>query len=281
MKQSHFVLIILWSALILIVYFLLCHFQLQINPFHFTGIIILAFCCELVDSGLGMGYGTTLTPILLTIGWEPLQIVPTVLVSEFLSGITAACFHNRAGNVSFSTKSPHFKVAILLSAGSIVGVYLGVTLALETSAFYLKLIIGIIITLSGVSILRFLHHKFQYRTWKMLVLSSVASFNKALSGGGYGPIVTSGQIFGGVESKPAVAITSFAEAFTCLAGVTLFMMKGQEITATLLIPICTGALLSVPLSVNFVRIMPEIHLKRIIAVFTILLGLYTLAKVLL
>ena len=29
-------------------------------------VIILAFMCELVDSSLGMGYGTTLTPILLS-----------------------------------------------------------------------------------------------------------------------------------------------------------------------------------------------------------------------
>ena len=38
----------------------------------------LAFVCEFVDSTLGMGYGTSLTPILLLMGFEPLQVVPAV-----------------------------------------------------------------------------------------------------------------------------------------------------------------------------------------------------------
>jgi uncharacterized membrane protein YfcA len=41
---------------------------------------LLALVCEYVDSTLGMGYGTTLTPILLLIGYEPAQIVPSVLL---------------------------------------------------------------------------------------------------------------------------------------------------------------------------------------------------------
>jgi len=39
-----------------------------------------------------------------------------------------------------------------------------------------------------------------------------------LSGGGYGPLVTSGQVIFGVPAKSAVAITSLAEGITCLAG---------------------------------------------------------------
>jgi len=47
-------------------------------------LILICFVCELMDSSLGMGYGTTLTPILLAIGYEPLQIVPTILLSGIL-----------------------------------------------------------------------------------------------------------------------------------------------------------------------------------------------------
>ena len=50
---------------------------------------LLALGCEYVDSTLGMGYGTTLTPVLLLIGYEPAQIVPSVLLSEFLTGVLA------------------------------------------------------------------------------------------------------------------------------------------------------------------------------------------------
>ena len=53
----------------------------------------LCFACELIDSGLGMGYGTILTPSLLLLGFSPHDIVPTVLFSELLSGFSAAFFH--------------------------------------------------------------------------------------------------------------------------------------------------------------------------------------------
>ena len=35
-------------------------------------ILSMAFLCEYMDSPLGMGYGTTLIPILLILGFEPL-----------------------------------------------------------------------------------------------------------------------------------------------------------------------------------------------------------------
>jgi uncharacterized membrane protein YfcA len=57
-------------------------------------LMLLAFVCELVDSSLGMGYGTTLTPILLIAGYEPIEIVPAVLFSECITGIVAGILHH-------------------------------------------------------------------------------------------------------------------------------------------------------------------------------------------
>lgn len=242
-------------------------------------LILICFLCELMDSSLGMGYGTTLTPILLAIGYEPLQIVPTILLSEFLSGLSASIFHSRAGNVDFtSKKSRHSKIAIVLALGSVFGVIVGVNLAVEIPVFILKLTIGIIITTAGIIIWFFLNHSFAFKKWKMIGIASIASFNKALSGGGYGPLLTSGQILSGVNGKASVAITSFAESFTCLVAVILFMIRGHYINIELLIPVCAGALLSVPISANIVSKLNETYLKRIIALLTIGLGLFTIIK---
>jgi len=242
-------------------------------------LILICFVCELMDSSLGMGYGTTLTPILLAIGYEPLQIVPTILLSEFLSGLSASIFHHRAGNVDFtSKKSTHGKVAFVLALGSVLGVIIGVNLAVEIPKFILKLTIGIIITVAGIIILIFLNHSFAFKKWKMVVIASIASFNKALSGGGYGPLLTSGQILSGVNGKASVAITSFAESFTCVVAVILFMIRGHYINIELIVPVCTGALLSVPISANIVSNLNETYLKRTIAILTIGLGLFTIIK---
>ncbi|MFW9922596.1 MAG: sulfite exporter TauE/SafE family protein [Candidatus Thorarchaeota archaeon] len=56
-------------------------------------IMIIAFACEFMDSSLGMGYGTTLTPVLLIFGFDTMKIVPAVLISEFVTGLVSAIFH--------------------------------------------------------------------------------------------------------------------------------------------------------------------------------------------
>jgi uncharacterized membrane protein YfcA len=243
------------------------------------GVILLCFACELLDSSLGMGYGTTLTPVLLACGFQPLQLVPSVLFSEFLSGFASSYFHHDAGNVDFSRRARDSRIALLLALGSVVGVAVGVTFAVKLPAFYLRLVIGAIITLAGVVIWITHQRTFAYKTWKMFTLASIASFNKALSGGGYGPLMTSGQVLSGIRGKASVGITSFAEGFTCLVGVILFVGQGQGFTASLLVPMVAGALLSIPFSTEFVRHTNELALKRLIAGFTILLGLFTIYKV--
>lgn len=243
------------------------------------GVVVLCFLCELVDSSLGMGYGTALTPILLAFGYSPLQLVPSVLFSELLSGFAASYFHHEAGNVDFSRRTRDSRVALLLALGSVVGVVIGVSIAVRVPAQVLKIVIGLIITGAGAAIWILHTRTFAYRTWKMFALASVASFNKALSGGGYGPLMTSGQVLSGIRGKASVGITSFAEGFTCLVGVILFLGKGQRFDYDLLVPMVTGALLSVPLSTEFVRHIDELKLKKLIAVVTVTLGLFTLYRV--
>ena len=240
----------------------------------------LCFVCELIDSGLGMGYGTILTPTLLLIGYDAHDIVPTVLLSELLSGFTASFFHNEIGNVALGFRSKDFKPAIILVSGSIAGVTAGVFLALSLPKNILNMGVGCIIFLSGFFVLLLSRRIIKYRSWKMVILSSVASFNKAVSGGGYGPLVTSGQILSGVQSKSSVGITSFAEAFTCLLAVSLFLIRGGWINLVVFIPMSAGALISVPFSVFVISKTREDLLKTIIGMLTMVMGAGTILKAL-
>ena len=63
---------------------------------------ILAFFCEFIDSSLGMGYGTTLTPVLLTpnFAYERSTIVQSVLISELATGLLATFCHTLMSNLS-------------------------------------------------------------------------------------------------------------------------------------------------------------------------------------
>lgn len=270
---------ITWIVIILVLFVLAGLWYGQLEPRETIFLLGVCFACELIDSGLGMGYGTILTPTLLLVGYLPADIVPTILFSELFSGFTAAFFHNDIHNVDLRFKGQDFKPALLLAGGSVAGVSLGVFLAVSVPQNLLKLLIGGIIFLAGFFVALLSRKMIGYRDWKMLGLSSVASFNKAISGGGYGPLVTSGQILSGVQGKAAVGITSFAEAFTCLIAVSLFLFKGGYVTLHILIPMCTGALLSVPFSVFAIKKANEDRLRLIIGILTMGMGALTIYKI--
>lgn len=264
---------------------------------------VLAFLCEYVDSTLGMGYGTTLTPLFLLMGFSPMQVVPVILLSELVTGASAAFFHHREGNVNFKPKSTdistvvqklnslgyvesfkrgipkHLKVALLLGVCSVVGTLVAVFVAINIPKFWLKLYIGCLVLAMGIVILACMNKEFKFSWRKLSILGVVASFNKGLSGGGYGPIVTCGQILSGVEGKSAVGITSLAEALTCLVGVIAYILIAKSSLEWRLAPyVVIGAVLSVPLSAKSVKVMTTHRLKLAIALLTITLGTYTIYK---
>ncbi len=268
-----------WIVLVLALFAAAILLHGGIDPVDALLIFALCFVCELIDSGLGMGYGTILTPTLLLLGYDAHDIVPTILLSELLSGFTAAFFHNEIRNVQLGLHGRDFWPAVVLAAGSVAGVSVGVVLALNLPKGSLNLGVGIIILASGFFVLLHSRRHIAYRRWKMVLLSIVASFNKAVSGGGYGPLVTSGQVLSGVSGKASVGITSFAEAFTCLLAVSLFLSQGEHLNVVLFVPMCAGALLSVPFSVFIISVTREHLLKTIIGVVTMLMGALTILKI--
>lgn len=242
-------------------------------------IIILAFLFEYIDSSLGMGYGTTLTPLLLIMGYNPLQIVPALLLSELISGLTAAFFHHKFKNVNFNFGTADFKIALVMAGCSIFGTVVAVFIALNLPIFYVKLYIGILVLSMGVLILMTIRRKFRFTWRKITSLGLLASFNKGISGGGYGPIVTSGQILSGVNSKNAIGITSLAEGLTCFVGViTYLIFTNHTIEWDLAPSLVVGAILSVPIAAYTVKKFKGVHLKLIVGIATMILGLFTLGK---
>jgi uncharacterized membrane protein YfcA len=94
-----------------------------------------------------------------------------------------------------------------------------------------------------------------------------------MSGGGYGPLVTAGQILSGVKSRNAVGITSLAEGCVCFFGVVTYLVLAHEAPYLEMAPyIIIGALSSVPISAFSVKLINEGFLKLAIAFATIVLG---------
>ncbi len=250
-----------------------------LEPAVLLAVFTAALVCEYIDSSLGMGYGTTLTPLLLLAGFEPLQIVPCVLLSEFVTGLAAGIMHHRDGNVDFLRDSRARSATLLLTVLSTLGAATAVLFAIKVSKFWLTAIIAVIVLSVGVVTLATIRRRLQYRPSHIIALGGLAAFNKGLSGGGYGPLVTAGQVVSGISPKHAVAITSLAESFTCFVGLIAYLLlQHGKIDWTLAAPLTSGALLSVPVATLTVRRLPETVMRGSVGALTCVLGLVTAAK---
>lgn len=237
----------------------------------------IAFLSESIDSSLGMGYGTLLTPILILMGYEPLEIVPLILFSEFITGLLAARMHHKKGNVNFQTGSMEFKTATILTVCSILGTVFASYLAISLNKEIIKLYIAILLIFIGFTSFITFRKQYQFTWKKVFALGILASFNKGISGGGYGPLVTGGQLLSGINSKSAVGITSLSEGFTCLVGVISYLyLNGFKFNYPLGLALLIGALLSIPVSVNVIAIIKENILKIILSIAIITLGFFNI-----
>jgi uncharacterized membrane protein YfcA len=240
----------------------------------------VAFCCEFVDSSLGMGYGTTFTPLLLLLGFELKTVVPVILLSEFLTGMTAGGFHHVLGNATFKLRSRDAKVVGTLAIAGVFGALVAVEFLTRVPRFWARLYFALMITAMGVIVLARGKGKFRFSWSKIVGLGLISSFNKGMSGGGYGPLVVSGQLLSGCEAKNAVACTSLAESFVCLVALTRFAIAGVFPTPALAIPIVIGAVLSAPCASAMTRYLNvRVDLKRTVGVLVLILGIVCLVKV--
>jgi uncharacterized protein len=257
---------------------------------HWAIVVILFFLsafCEYIDSSLGMGYGTTLTPLLLTFGVVRAEIVPAILLSELMTGFFAGVAHHREGNVNLKTDKNIKTAVVFLAIPSVIGVVAATILSSQLKGMgqhYANLYIGLMIVAIGIYLIysnlvrKRLPITGTISKPRLLTLGIVAAFNKGLSGGGYGPLMTGGQMTAGVKEKEAVVITSLCEGFTCFTGLVVFLILGGSLNWFYVIPLCFGSMVSVVPAAKTIRIIPEGLLRKAIGWATLLLGLMTLWK---
>lgn len=237
---------------------------------------IVAFISEYLDSGLGMGYGTALSPILILLGYDPLAVIPAVLVSQLFTDIAACFFHHNLKNVDLKIGSPDFKAASLLGAVSSVGVVVAVLIAVKIPKYILTSYIGILVFIMGFLVIVTIKRPMRFSWGKLTAVSFLAAFNKGISGGGYGPLVMGGQLLSGVQVKNSVGISAFAEAITCLVGFITYILSHRAIDWKLVTVLTASAVLAVPFAALTVKNAHSNILRRYVGILIMILGLCTL-----
>jgi len=240
---------------------------------------LVSLVCGYVDSTIGMGYGTTLSPILVSLfGYDPHIVVPALLFSQFAAGIAGGIAHHKVGNVSLTPGERPFSVVMVLAASGIGGAYVAGRVAGAIPSWVMKLLISLIVLSMGVLILLVRNYRRRFSWRKIVALGAVASFNKVISGGGYGPVIVAGQIVSGVDSKNAIGITALAEGLTCISGVITYYVVSGVFPWSMSIPLTAGALVAVPLAVVSVKLIPAKKFTHIVGAATLILGVYSVYK---
>jgi len=243
-----------------------------------VGVLLLAFASGYVDTSLGMGYGVTLTPVLLLLGYEPLEVVPAVVASQLVLGLVGAFAHHAIGNVDFRPGTRAFWITATLVGASVLTTVGAAELAVRLRADVLEAWIGVVVLGVGIATLATFGRHLKFSWFKIFLLGGLAGFNKGSTGGGYGPIVTGGQILFGVSAANAVSITTLAETVACMAGALTYFLGSGSIDWTLTPFLVAGAIAAVPFSALTVRVLKPLQLKISVGVLTSALGLLLLLK---
>jgi len=232
---------------------------------------------EIIDGGLGMGYGTVLSPVLISIGFGPLLVVPSILISQAMGGFVASLFHIKLKNFDINPKSKNFKITALITALGIVATVFATIVAINIPKIYLNTYIGLLVATMGLLLILQFTFKFSFR--KIFGLGLVSAFNKGMSGGGYGPIVTGGQLLIGHGHKSSICNTVLAEAPICIAGFLTYLYFNGVSEWNLPLALTIGAILGAPFGAILTKKLKNKKLALLmLAIFILCLGIWTLYK---
>ena len=273
---------------------------MEITVEMFLLLLSFAFVCEFIDSSLGMGHGTILTPSLLILGFNPLLVVPAVLLSQAIGGLSASIFHQQFENVDFRKGSSDLKVVFYITGLGIIATIVAAIFSINLPKFYLKSYIGILVLAMGILIL--LNRAFTFSWRKMIAVGLLRAFNKGMSGGGFGPVVTGGQILAGRDHKAAIGVTTLAEAPICICGFFTYligrtvmelntpvlqmpfseflkrMFSPDMFQWELILALILGSVLVTPFGAFTTRLLKAKRIHLFVGVLIIALGVATLVK---
>lgn len=264
----------------------------------FVVVVVVSAFFHYLSMSFGLGYGTAVTPVLLVMGFLPLQAVPAVLMGQLGGGLVGSLAHHRLRNVALVSESEgnpghsrlglrsvlrsiDSRVIIILAACGAVGVLAGVVMAVNLPVIVLEIYIGVLVLGVGVNVLLYRAQESKFSWTRLTAFGLLAAFNKGASGGGYVPLIAGGQIVSGRETRSAVATTTLSVSLVCLVGFLSYLFIEGNIYWRLAIAAVIGSVISAPFAAMTVRRMKAERLKLVIGSATAALGILVLVKALL
>ncbi|KPV62012.1 MAG: Sulfite exporter TauE/SafE [Candidatus Bathyarchaeota archaeon BA2] len=240
-------------------------------------LFVMAFICELIDTSIGGGYGTILTPVAISIEIPLVVIIPAILFSEICTGFGGGLCHHKFKNVDFKVVGLDFLLGF-------VGITSGILTGISIPPFWWRFWIATIVLGCGILMLFTLKERYivkgEFRLRNDIPLTIVCSFNKGISGGGYGPVSTAGLIAIKANPKKAVGSTILSEGLVCFIGFAIFVLLGKASWQLNPLTFCItiGALLATYPAAWITAKLGAYKLKALVAVLIIFLGIWSFIK---
>lgn len=243
-------------------------------------VAILAILFEFLDSAAGMGYGTAFTPLLLLMGFDPMQIIPVIMIQQACAGLVSAYIHKEYGNVEwhFSPPSETVRLLFAIAVMGILAVVASITSfygILKLDQIWIKLYVVILLLGMGLFALFNPKKSSTYHPNRMYFFGALAGFNKGIGGGGYGPVVTIGGLLSGIPAKSMMAVTAFSEGLVCIVSICVWfywLSQGMVIDFLLLPSMLLGSIVAVIAAPYATRVLPEKIWQSLVPAYCCVIG---------
>jgi uncharacterized membrane protein YfcA len=218
-----------------------------------------------------MGYGVSLTTLLLGMGVPPPAASMTVHASKIFTTIVSGLSHLKLGNVDKRL----FKELVLPGgAGGVVGAYIltstPISIIKPAVTVYL-LIIGLIILIRA-----FKKMKVKKDVKEAPILAVFGGFLDAVGGGGWGPVVTSTLVARGGNPRISIGSVNLAEFFVTVSEVAAFTIFLGTVNWLIVICLLTGGVVAAPLAAYVCGKIPAKTLMIMVGILITLLSIRNL-----
>lgn len=242
-------------------------------------IAVAGLAAQLVDGGLGMGFGATSSTMLIAMaGLTPAAASAVVHTAELGTTLASGVAHTRFGNVDWRT-------AFAIGIPGAVGAFLGATVLVRLSTEAARPVMSLILALIGLNLmLRFARGLTQRKIAEkphsrgfLAGLGLFGGFVDATGGGGWGPVTTSTLLSAGrSEPRRIVGTVNTAEFLVTLAatlGFVVGMWNDLVAHAAGVVALLLGGVIAAPIGAWVVTRMNPIALGGVVGTLIVFLNL--------
>ncbi|WED42717.1 sulfite exporter TauE/SafE family protein [Legionella cardiaca] len=248
--------------------------------------ILIGFVAQLIDGGLGMGYGLISMTVLLAMGIVPSVASAGVHVAEIVTTAISGLSHMMFKNVD---RTLFKRLAIPGILGGIAGAQLLSHAPMKIIKPFVMgylFIMGIYVlyksfrkTALSEKLYSYLVHtlmkreKPAHKIPRLITLGFIGGFLDAAGGGGWGAMVNSTLLAQGEPPRYTIGSVNLAEFLVTVSIATAFFLTIEIQRWSIIIGLIIGGAIGAPISAYMVRILPANLLMSLVGILIIGLSL--------